>query len=100
MSKNEVKKIKELFFHCPECGYHELSSIESAEVETKIRTLNEDGDFNYKNAAQELEINYDEVVRFECTDCGFVLKNEFDGIITDNEEVVKWVKKHCDWENK
>jgi len=35
------------------------------------------------------------VVRFQCLECGFILKNSEGEPLTDNEEVVEWVKENC-----
>lgn len=85
---NEIKK---LTFVCPKCGDNRLEIIETdAIVSSNIISLPEDGDFEYEN----LTVDDSTIDRFQCFNCGYTLKDKKGNNITDNLEVVKWLKKH------
>ena len=82
---------KKLKFTCPNCKGTRLEVIETnAIVSSVISNLDPDGDFDYEN----LTVDDSVVDRFQCIECGYVLKDRNGENITDNLEVVKWLKKH------
>ena len=82
--------MKTLKFTCPDCGKHELGSVEQVILTYPITNLNSDGDFDY---------DYDnptagdgEVLSYRCMNCGYELKNELGNTIQDCVEAVQWLK--------
>ena len=86
---------KELHFCCPDCSDEELNSIEIAEIETRVIKIRENGDFDYSLNVRHKQIDYGEVIRFECANCGFVIKDKYNEPITEYDEIVEWIKKNC-----
>ncbi len=87
-----AKKVIELKFTCPSCGDNRLEVIETnAIVSSTIANLVENGEFEYTNFS--IDDSYTD--RFQCVNCGYTLKDKSGERITDNLEVVKWLKKHC-----
>ena len=83
--------MKELKFTCPKCNHNLLEIIETdAIVSSNIVNIREDGDFDYQN----LTVDDSVVDRFQCAECGYVLKDENGEKITDNIDVVEWIKKN------
>ena len=79
-------------FQCPKCKYERLECCETDAFVTSIITdLDDDGDFDYA----QLIIRDSTVDRFNCVNCGFVLEDEQGENITDNLEVIEWLKKNC-----
>ena len=86
------KKRTALKFKCPNCDSEQLESIETNVVlSSEIATLNEDGDFDYESPLMD----GGEIDRFQCFKCGYVLRDSDGKNLTNNEEVVEWVKKNC-----
>ena len=89
--KQKTEEIKTLTFICPKCKGNRLEVIETnAIVSSVISNLDPDGDFDYEN----LNVDDSIVDRFQCIECGYVLQDENEEKITDNMEVIKWLKKH------
>ena len=80
---------KSLKFTCPNCYEKRLECIETnATVSYVLKDIVEDGNFEYGDTiVQESEID-----RYECVDCGYVLKDEFGDKLNENTEVVDWIK--------
>ena len=79
-------------FQCPGCKGDRLECCETnAFVSSIITNLDEDGDFDYDTP----NISDSIVDRFQCVDCGYVLKDEKGENIADNLEVIKWLKRNC-----
>jgi rubredoxin len=93
MTKKEqkIETVKSLTFICPKCKGNRLEVIETnAIVSSVISNLDPDGDFDYENLCVDDSI----VDRFQCIECGYVLQDENEENITDNMEVIEWLKKH------
>jgi len=89
--KQKIEAVKSLTFTCPDCNGTRLEVIETnAIVSSVIANLDKDGDFDYEN----LNVDDSVVDRFQCIECGYVLQDENEEKITDNLEVVEWLKKH------
>jgi len=86
---------KGLVFTCPDCGGHRLECCEDGPYVSEILNIDKEGDFDFG------EINASgEVDRFQCLNCGYVLKED-DGRhgynnIQEHLEVVEWIKKNCE----
>jgi rubredoxin len=86
-----AKKVIELKFTCPNCKDNRLEVIETnAIVSSAISNLDENGEFEYIN----FNIDDSTVDRFQCVNCGYVLKNKKGNKITDNLGVIKWLLRH------
>jgi len=89
--KQKIEEIKTLTFICPDCNGTRLEVIETnAIVSSVISNLDKDGDFDYENLCVDDSV----VDRFQCIECGYVLQDENEEKITDNMEVIEWLKKH------
>lgn len=76
-----------LKFVCPSCQSDRLECCEDGAYASEVVHIGEDGDFDYGM------INADGMVdRFQCLDCGFVLKDSEGENITDVMEIVEWIK--------
>ena len=86
----EVPKL--LKFTCPECGGHELESIEDAIINLPITLIRGNGDLEYENVYVEGDSN---ISHYSCPDCNFILKNKREEKINDVLDLVDWVKENC-----
>ena len=81
-----------LNFKCPDCGDNKLESVEvDVTASSIIADIDEDGDFDY-------DVPYCDggyIERFQCTNCGYFLKNEDGEKLTNNLEVIEWINKNC-----
>ena len=79
-------------FNCPKCGNNKLECCMEGSHTCPITEIDEDGDFEYGPYESSADVD-----RYQCLNCGYVLKDgEFP--ITDNQEVVEWCKEHCQQE--
>lgn len=81
-----------LKFKCPSCNREDLEIVETDVVMTSlIVEIDEKSCFEY----DLIDTGGGNVDRFQCLECGYVLKGENEEAITVEEEVVKWVRKNC-----
>ena len=81
-----------LEFKCLKCSHRELELVETnAVISSKVVDIDEDGFFEYEQIGCDGSV----IDRYQCYKCGFILKDENDESITDEEEVVEWLKKNC-----
>jgi len=79
-----------LKFKCPKCSSNRLECCEDGPYVSEVLVIDKDGDFEWG------EINASgDVVRFQCLQCGFTLKDNFGEPLINHEEVVKWIEEHC-----
>jgi len=83
----ETKGMK---FICPSCKGRRLECVQDGVHSSIITELSEEGDFNYG----EIQSDDGMVDRFQCVDCGQVIKDGKE-TIQDNWDLVEWIKKHC-----
>lgn len=89
MSNEKCKPVL-LKFLCPECQNNHLECCESdADITSRISLLSDNGDFSYDVPT----IHDSTVVAFQCTDCGYRPLNNHGCEISDNLELVEWLKK-------
>jgi len=87
MAKEEIKTLK---FKCPKCNGNRLECCEEGPYASEILAIDREGDFEWG------EINASGmVVRFQCLECGYVLKDSEGESLTDNDDVVKWIEQKC-----
>ena len=89
MAKEETEILK---FKCPnpKCNGHRLECCEEGPYASEVLTIDREGDFEWG------EINASGmVVRFQCLECGFTLKDNYGEPLTDNDEVVGWIEQKC-----
>jgi ribosomal protein L37AE/L43A len=87
------EEIKQLKFKCPKCGKENLECVMDGLHACPVIEIDEDGDFEYGDYE-----SYGDVERWQCLDCGFNLVRD-DGFgeytITDNEDVIEWIRENC-----
>lgn len=79
-----------LKFTCPECGSHRLECCEDGPYSSEVLAIDEDGDFDYGQIDASGTVD-----RYQCLNCGYVLSRQDGSSIDDNEEVVEWIRDHC-----
>lgn len=86
-----------LKFKCPKCKREDLEIIETDVIMTSlIVDIDEENCFMY----DLIDSGGGQVDRFQCSECGYVLKDDAEQVITTEEEVVEWVRKNCCQEEK
>jgi len=80
-----------LKFTCPECGKHRLECCEEGPYVSEVTNIDDEGDFDYGPIDASGTVD-----RFQCLECGYTLCDKNDNPIADNEEVVEWIKEHCE----
>jgi len=80
-----------LKFTCPDCGCNRLECCEEGYYSSEVLDIDEEGIFDYGNIDASGDVD-----RFQCLECGYVLKDCADEPITDDEDVAYWVKKNCE----
>lgn len=79
-------------FTCPECGKHELGSVEEVILTYPVTKILEEGNLDIDT---DSPIAGDrQVLAYRCLHCGYELKDEQENTIADGNDVVKWVKNH------
>ena len=82
-----------LKFKCPKCKKEDLEIIETDVIMTSlIVEIDEEGYFEY----DMIDTGGGCVDRFQCSECGFVLKDDREQVITTEEGVVEWIRGNCD----
>ena len=77
-------------FKCLKCGSSRLECCEDGPYVSEVLVIDKEGDFEWG------EINASgTVVRFQCLECGFTLKDESEEPLTDHTDVVQWIEQHC-----
>ena len=84
--------MKTLKFTCPDCGKHELGSVEQVILTYHIVNLNKNGDFDYDY--DNPEQGDGEVLSYQCINCGYELKDEQGSTIQDCVSAAEWLKIH------
>ncbi len=82
---------KGLIFTCPDCKSHRLECCETGPYNSEVLNIEEEGDFDYGAIGASGTVE-----RFQCLNCGYVLKDEASENIDMNEEVAEWIKKNCE----
>ena len=84
---------KYLKFKCPKCSHTVLEEVLTDVVQSSTcDCITEEGIVDYGL------VSYDggNLDRYQCLNCGFVLKNEeFKWPVSDDEELAKWLKENC-----
>ena len=79
-----------LKFKCPNCNREDLEVVEKGVVMTSlIVEIDEDGYFEY----DLIDTGGGSVERFQCLECGYVLRDKDDLAITTEEEVSEWLRE-------
>ena len=87
----EPKK-KGLLFTCPECGGHQLGSVEQVIMTYPITRIPKNGNLEYDS--NNPTAGDSQVLAYQCMDCGYELTDEHGNTITDCLKVPQWVKNH------
>jgi len=84
-----------LKFICPKCKEEQqLEEVLINVVQTSvISTIDDSGAVDYE---PNPVIEAGEIDHYQCAECGFVIEmDDYNARITDPEELVDWIKKHC-----
>jgi len=81
-----------LLFTCPDCGKHELGSVEEIIMTYPIISIKEDGDFDYDT--DNPTSGDGQVLSYQCMNCGYELKDEHGFEIQNCESAAEWIKEH------
>jgi len=77
-------------YKCEACGKEILEEIlKNSSVTSIIRDIDEDGYVEYGAITTE----YGEIDRYQCAECGFVLKDEYDNNIDTVDGLIEFLKK-------
>ncbi len=74
-----------LRFTCPKCNCNTLECCLDGPHRCDITSIDDEGELEWGLYESNGDIN-----RFQCSGCGYILEN-----VTDDEEVVEWVKENC-----
>lgn len=92
-AKLPLPRKHELLFRCPECGGNELTEVLAL---CKHITVYDDGDWIWEPTSCDWE---GQTLSFQCAQCRYTLKNEFDKEVQTNSELVNWLMTSCKGEN-
>ena len=81
-----------LKFKCPKCNREDLEIVEKDVIMTSLVVEIDDED-NFEYDLIDTGGGY--VERFQCLDCGYILKDQSGQVITTEEEVVEWIRNNC-----
>ncbi len=77
-----------LKYKCPKCNHNQLEEVMINVVQSStISDIDSEGYIDYELSSTE----GGEVDRYQCSQCGYVLKNELGGTIDNPEELVEWL---------
>ena len=79
-------------FKCTSCNREDLEIVQSDIIMTSLVVeIDEEGYFEY----DLIDTGGGSVDRFQCSECGYVLKDDNEQVITTEEDVVEWLRKNC-----
>jgi len=70
-------------FDCPVCGTNKIEQVAEGSFVSQLVAIVDNGE----NVQKDLEITEEFVQRFQCFECGFVLKDDNGNYISDPEEL-------------
>jgi len=87
--------MKVLKFKCPQCGKIVLEEVMVEVVQSS--SISEIQDDNGVVMIDYESSSTDEggVDRYQCLDCGFIIKDEDDNNINNEDDLALWLKEHC-----
>lgn len=83
---------KGLVFTCPECGAHQLGSVEQVLATYPITNIPKNGDLDYDH--DNPTTGDGEVLAYQCMNCGYELQDEKGNTVVDCVDVPKWIKRN------
>ncbi len=88
-----------LKFKCPDCGGEKLIMIQGVVKGYPVESILESiGGCCVDTTGEEVDVHtnhVDEIYSYTCAGCGDVLVGDDDMPVTEDKEVVEWVKKNC-----
>jgi hypothetical protein len=81
--------IKVVKFICSECNNNSIEVVESLIETTEVICINSDNTYCLTNPSSSVK---QEVIRFQCTQCGFVLKDN-DNVTDSFEDLTEFLIK-------
>lgn len=94
---------KILKYKCPDCGNEDLIQIEGVVKGYPVESITEydNGTCLVDTTGEEVNVHtnhIDTVYAYHCGGCGNTLLMEDDIPVTEDEELVEWIKKNCEQE--
>ena len=81
----------ELKFTCPKCSHHTLECCMEGLYVSPLLGIDENGEFEHGGIE-----GYGNLDRYQCKNCGYIIESEeYDCPITDDEDLVEWLKQNC-----
>ena len=84
-----MSKVKALKFVCPRCKSHVLECVLDGFHHCSIRKTT-NGEMLYNEIESEAQVD-----RFQCDNCGYVIKDEQGETISADTDIIEWVKQNC-----
>ena len=78
-----------LKFTCPDCGKHHIEAVLDGSHTCHIEDILKSNFIEYGDIE-----SHGDLERFQCKYCGYVIIDE-NGKITDETELVEWIKENC-----
>jgi len=89
-----AKKDILLKFKCPKCGHTELEEVMTDCILTSvIGVIDGEGAVDYDD--KRITTTDGEVHHYQCVACGFILSDNNDVDVNNNEELAEWLKENC-----
>ncbi len=94
---------KILKYYCPNCGSRKLIMIQGVVRGYPVETItkSDGGHCMVETTGEEIDVNtnnVDYIYSYECGNCGNTLLMEDDIPVTEDDELVQWVKDNCEQE--
>ena len=80
-------------FVCPKCRNDELECCMEGSHTCPVTEIDESGDFEYGEYESTADVD-----RWQCADCGFILKDKYEEVLIEDQEVAEWCKINCQQE--
>jgi predicted RNA-binding Zn-ribbon protein involved in translation (DUF1610 family) len=88
--KNQKNKTQTIKFTCPDCGCKAIREvIINVTMFAQLKAIKGKGELEYRH----LNLQEGKTVRFECAECGYVIKDENGRAITTQADFIKWVRR-------
>ncbi len=84
-----MAETEEIKFICPACKCGQLECVMDGIHHCEVTKITPD-EFEYGEYESDGMID-----RWQCLNCGYILTSEIGENLTENDEIVKWVKKYC-----
>jgi len=76
-------------FVCPVCGDNRIEAVMDGSHTTAVAAMFKSGSVEYGNTESNGDMD-----RFQCVKCGYVINNETEHVL-DDDELVEWCLEYC-----